>query len=170
MKQRIINTGIFLAVISIISQLVSAIFSSQKVLSGTINFVLFGVMIWVIIHFIKAQRNEQDGLISFGEAFKMSFLSLLIGGLVGFVFTYIYNNFIDDSVMEAQVYETLKGTQEGIKQLSEEDQRQTLQTVEKWTRFVYTLPGVATLYVAFSILYALMSLIIAAILKRTELN
>ena len=170
MKQRIVNAGIFLAVLSIVSQLVSAIFISQKVLSGAINFVLFGVMIWVIIHFVKAQRNEQAGLISFGKAFKMSFLSLLIGGLIGFVFTYFYNNFIDNSVMEAQVYETLKGTQEGIKQLSEEQQRETLVTVEKWTRFMYTPLGVAALYAVFSIVYALISLIIAAVLKKTEFN
>lgn len=50
----------------------------------------------------KATRDEQEGLMSFGEALKPSFLTYAIGSLIAMLFTFIFYNFIDPSMLEVQ--------------------------------------------------------------------
>ena len=166
MKQKIITAGLYIAAISIISQLVSGILQPEGLLSATINIISFVITVWIVIHFIKLHKKERNGFISFGNSFKLSFLSLALGVFIGMIFFFIYNNFIDSGIIDKTVNESLESTYQGIQNMPEEDQRATLEWTEKITRFIFSFPGTLALFALISIFYAILSLILAAIMKQ----
>jgi hypothetical protein len=166
MKQKILTAGLYIAAFSIINQLISGIFQPEGFLSAIINIVFFVITVWIVVHFIKLHRKEGNGFISFGSSFKLSFLSLALGGFIGMMFFFVYNNFIDPGIIEKTVNESLESTYQGIQNMPEEDQKATLEWTEKVTRFIFSFPGALALFALFCIFYAILSLILAAILKQ----
>lgn len=50
----------------------------------------------------KATREDQEGLMSFGEALKPSFLTYALGSLIAILFSFVFYNFIDPGMLEVQ--------------------------------------------------------------------
>ncbi len=62
-----------------------------------LNFVLsIGISVFIAILAIKAHREKDlGGYITFGRAFMTGFVALLISGIVGILFSWIYMNYIE---------------------------------------------------------------------------
>ncbi len=64
--------------------------------------MLFGFIIMVVVFVMagKAQRNENGGVLSYGEALKTTFLTGLVGSLLAGLFSIVLINLIDPSLVD----------------------------------------------------------------------
>ena len=60
------------------------------------------IVIFFLYSSLKETRNEQEGFLSFGEGLKSSFLTYMIGTLIGVLFTFVLVNFIDTDLLKQQ--------------------------------------------------------------------
>ncbi|MFD2033439.1 DUF4199 domain-containing protein [Belliella marina] len=102
--------GLMYGLIGLIVAILSAIFDlSTMGTAGSVIASLINIAIAFTIYFLatKEYRDSNDGLLSFGQGFKIVALVGLLGGVIRAVGTYIYIKFIDttfmDRVLEAQI-------------------------------------------------------------------
>ena len=104
--------GIALSIWSVISYMFN-MQESAGWLSTALSIIIFvAVIAWAT----KSHRdNELNGSITFGKAFSVGFLTVLVMSVIGAIFTIIYLKFIDPGIlveaeqkMEAQMEQALK--------------------------------------------------------------
>ena len=165
MNQNAVRNGWMLGVSLIIISLVFYLISPNAFFTYA-SWVGFVAYIYFLYRAGVDERNEQGGYISFGEAFKVSFVALVIGSAIYWVFYYILFNFIDPSLADTQkqiameAMEKMSGLigQEGYERMMEEMEKQDFgasigRTLSSFA-FSLILPG------------ALFCLIIALIVRK----
>jgi len=156
-----------MGVLGVVMFLIMAVLEMGMIAMSVIGFI--GVVIAIVfpIVFLKREREAQGGTISFGEAFKFCFIGLLIGGAIGTAFQMVYVNFIDPGYAEritAQALEMSNNFMEG--NMDDELREQILRESETETLERFSIMGMLMSFVYLSIFYAVLSLIIAAIMKK----
>jgi len=168
MNKNALNLGITLGVIGILLFLLIVVLEPGMILLSVLGFAGFIVAIILPIIFIRKERAAQSGTITFGEAFKLSFIGLLIGGLIGVVFQILYTQVIDPEFgerMTAQSLEMSNSFMEG--NMDDEMREQFLREAEADSLERFTLIGQVKSFGFAAIFYAVISLILAAILKKS---
>ncbi len=129
----------------------------------------FGLPIVFMYLSIKATRDQQEGLISFGEAIKSSFITYVIGSLMGIIFTYILYNMIDPSLLELQK-EVAVETAEKMMSMLGQDNEEMLEEMREEMAEQSDQLGMGQLMMGWfiSLLFPglMLSLIMSAILKK----
>lgn len=165
------NIGLTLGVLSIVFFLIMAILSGGMVFSVAMGILSIAVTVGVPIYFIRKQRAANNGIISFKDAFLTAFVGLAIGGIIYLVFSYIYANFIDVSYIDSIVKQQIEGAMKFMKGNMPEDQMvEQLTKMENRTRSGFTLPGMVKSLGIILAVYAVLSLILAAFLKKKPEN
>jgi len=168
-KSQAINLGLTYSVVSIILFLIQVIVAGGTMFSVVMGIVTFAVVVALCIIFIRRERAEKGGLISFKEAFTTAFVGLLIGGIVSVLFTLIYVTYVDATYIDKMVYTTLestKGFMEG--NMGDEQVNEVLLEMETDMRAGFTPLGMAKSMGYFAIFYLVVSLILAASLKKVN--
>jgi len=171
MNKNTLNLGIVLAVIGILLFLLIAVLEP-----GTWTLMFFGILgfasaIVVPVIYIRKERKQRGGEISFGDAFKLCFIGLIIGGLIGTAFQMLYTNVIDPEFGERMTAQSLEMTNSFLEGNVSDDQREEMlreaetDSIERWT-FV----GQLTSFGYAIIMYAVISLILALIMKKNPEN
>jgi hypothetical protein len=157
--------GLISALVGIVFQLVQQLTNVMAQSGGVIALyviVSFGVSIVLYVLALKEHREEElGGFMSFKRAFYLAFMVGLVSAAITLVFNYVYMNFINTGALEAQL-EMTRGMMEkfGVPddKLDEaiEEQRKSL-----------TSPfSIVKSLLGFSIVAAIFSLIVAAIMKK----
>ncbi len=150
--------GIALSIWSVISYMFN-MQESAGWLSTALSIIIFvAVIAWAT----KSHRdNELNGSITFGKAFSVGFLTVLVMSVIGAIFTIIYLKFIDPGIlveaeqkMEAQMAE---------RNMSEEEMEQALKMGKM---FIQPAAMAAMGFLFNLILGSVISLITAAIFQR----
>lgn len=99
MKNAGVQNGLYLGVALSLLMMVMYFFSPKFMLSwgSWFSFLVY------ILFMVKAGKEEKEmmgGYASFGEMLKPTFLTYLIGSLIGTAFTFVLINFIDPSLMD----------------------------------------------------------------------
>lgn len=119
---------------------------------------------------VKSTREEQEGMISFGEAVKASFLTYTLGTLISVFFQFILFNFVDSTLIELShevAMDTVSGMMEslgGQEEMLEEIESQ-LEEVPKTFTFGQAMLQFMTYLIIPGIIY---SLIMSAIMKNNK--
>lgn len=97
-----LRNGLILGLISIVLFLIVYLID-PRLLSNPwymlLGFILlFGFMAKACID----ARNEGDGFISFGGAFMAAWLTAIVSMIMGMIFQYVMNTFVDPSLIEIQ--------------------------------------------------------------------
>lgn len=105
--------GLVSIVIGLVIYLINArmLFSSWYMILGFI--LMFGFMAKACID----ARNNNGGFISFGDAFMAAWITVMVGAVLGMIWQYVLNTFIDPSLVELQqeaTAEWIGGLFEGI--------------------------------------------------------
>lgn len=144
-------------------------FIDPKMMFGGVGYL--GILITIYFTYKAAadERVDNEGFLSFGEAFKASFLAIAIGFLFATLFQYVLINFIDPSLVDvlrdtalesaesmAGMFGADESAMEGIKEAMEEQD------------FSPSLLGTLGNYIGMLVVGAIISLIVAAITKRTN--
>lgn len=168
MNKNALNLGITMAVIGILIFLLMVVLEPGMILLSVLGFVGFIVAIIIPIIFIRKEREAQGGAITLGEAFKLSFIGLLIGGAIGIVFQILYIQVIDPEFGERMTAQTLEMSNSFMEGNMDDDMREEiLRQAEEDSLNRYTVSGMLKSFGIAAIFYAVVSLILAAILKKS---
>jgi len=111
-----IKYGVILGLISAIISLVTIISnSSGNYLIGIISFI---ISIIIVVMANKAYKSANGGYMSYGEGFKISLVSIVIGGIINGLVSFIYLQFIDPSALEAMKEAQIAATEKIMEALS----------------------------------------------------
>lgn len=167
MNKNALNLGLISAVIGIVLFLIIAVLEPGMIVLGLIGIIGFVAVIVLPVIFIRKERTQNGGHISMGDAFKLSFIGLLIGGLIGTAFQMVYTNLIDPEFGEritAQSLEMSNSFMEG--NVPDEQREEILREAEADSLERYTFVGQLKSFGIALVMYAVISLILALILKK----
>ena len=99
------TSGVYLGLISILLSVLiwaGGIIESMGLFGAAIIGLISLIISFVLlIIFAKVYRNKEfGGYISFGEAFKFTFLVIIISTTISIIYSYIFNSFIAPEYME----------------------------------------------------------------------
>jgi hypothetical protein len=132
-----------------------------NIASSVINWV---AIIVAMVLAVKIHRNEDlGGFITFGRAFGLAFLTGLVVAVIGFVWSFVFMQFIDPSIL--QVVEDATRTSMVDRGMSESEMEQA------WgiTKMFISAPAIAFFGFIFTLIGSVVvGLIVAAVMKRVR--
>ena len=93
--------GLILSAVSIIYMLILIAFGSSPFEQDWKGYVTIIFVVAVVVFAHKYFKENGDGYMSYGQGFGIAFLTVLVSSLVGMAFSYIYINFVDQSIFDA---------------------------------------------------------------------
>jgi hypothetical protein len=169
MKPNSLNIAYTVAAVSIVLFLLGAIIEGGMMLSFLLGAAAFIALVVVPLIFIRKERLQSGGLISFKEAFMLSFTGLLAGGFISVAFTYVYVNFIDTEYVTRMTYKTMEFTKNLMEGSAPEDQmEEALRKIEADMESGFSLLGILKSFGIYILFYALISAVLAAFLKKED--
>lgn len=135
---------------------------------GLVSIVLFFIL---IIYFGKQYRAELGGFMSFGTAFNFSFVTMIISGLVGLVGQILLFQVIDPSLAGVLIDKTFESTLSMMESFGQDPDTMDpamLEGLKADTAANYTLMGQIKNFGIGLIIYAIIALILGAILKKRD--
>lgn len=167
MNKNALNLGLTMGIIGVLIFLIMVVLEPGMILLSVLGFLVFVVAIVLPIIYIKKERASNGGFIPFGDAFKLSFLGLLLGGAIGIVFQMVYIQVIDPEFPERITAQTLEMTNSFMEgNMGDEMREEILRGAEADSLDRYTLMGQVKSFGIAVIFYLVISLILAAILKK----
>lgn len=162
---KILNTGLIIGLITIVSSLLTAIYfkpTDNKMLSGIISIGSTVISAYLLFNAIKRYRDEDlSGYIPFGRAMLFSILVGVIVGIISAVFMYILYTFISpDLITDMTNLQMAEMEKQGLSQ-------EQMDAASKMMGFMKN-PGFLAFsgFFAMIIMYAILGVVIGLILKR----
>jgi hypothetical protein len=130
-----VKNGLLLGVVSIIFSHISYMINPKWLITG-IAYFGFIIVIYFMYRSAAQERKANEGLLSFGEALKSTFLTYVIGTLISAVYLYLMFNVIDlslnDVMREVQIDQgemvaKFLGAEDQMENLADELDKQNLQ-------------------------------------------
>lgn len=104
--------GVILAVISIFFTAIIYVINIGLMANWKLGIVFLLVYLGFVIYAGIQYRNEAGGVLSYGKAFQHGYLTLIISGFIGTIFTILLYHVIDPSIPETLTKITLEKTEE----------------------------------------------------------
>lgn len=152
----------------IISAILIIIYSVILYMTGlfktpSLSWITFLLLLFGIIMSLREFKLSNQGYMSFSEGLGLGTLLSAVAGLFGSIFSYIYINFIDTTIM--QQMSDMQREQMEAKGLSSEQIDQAMEIGAK-----FASPGIMFLFgiIGYVLFGFLISLIVAAILKHSK--
>jgi hypothetical protein len=144
---------------------------SSYLASGYFGLVAMVLFFALIIYFGKEFRKEVGGFMSFGTAFNFSFFAILISGVIGLIGSILLFHVIDPSLPQVLgdiTFESQLEMMEGFGQNPDSLPTETLEDMREATASNFTLVGQLKGFGIGLIAYAIIALILGAILKKKD--
>ena len=169
--QSAIRPGIILGLVSLVLTYVAYFIDSSLLASGYFGLVALVLFFGLIIYFGKEYRKEVGGFMSFGAAFNFSFFSILISGVIGLIGSLLLFHVIDPSltqVLGETTFETQLEMMEKFGASPDAMPAETLEEMRQASLSNFTLVGQLKGFGFGLIAYAIIALILGAILKKRD--
>lgn len=171
-KSKAINFGLIGGIISIILSLISYFMGTQLVTNFWMGIIFglasLGVVITLLAMSPNAFKKANGGFATFQEAFRESFITAVTISVIGLIFGFIFFTVIDPGYGD-EMNELIKETTvERMEKWGAEDAQieKQIAKMEKNDRF--SIPGMLKSTMFGLIFYGVISLIIAAIVKKKK--
>lgn len=162
-----INFGLLLGGILVVGFLLNVVIEPGWIGMMGIMLVTYVIGIILLVRFVKSERRLNNGVISFKEAFIKSFASLVIASLLSTGIGFLYITLIDPGYPERLTLQTMESTASFMEgNVPDEQVAETLKEIETDMTEGFTLAGQLKTFAKGLIFYAVLALIIAAVLKR----
>jgi hypothetical protein len=169
--QSAVKPGLTIGLVTLVLSYLAYFIDSSYLASGYFGLVVLVLFFALIIYFGKEYRNEVGGFMSFGTAFSFSFFAILISGIVGLIGNIILFQVIDPSlpqVLADLTFEAQLKMMEGIGQNPDSMPTETLEQMREASASSFTLAGQLKAFGFGLIAYAIIALILGAILKKRD--
>ncbi len=161
-----LNAGLALTAMSLISFLLQANLDAGVVLQAVLGIVGFFFVIAIPVFYLSRLRKEQGGNLLFKDAFVTTIAAYAISTVITILFTALYVYVIDPGFVDAMVTKQIKSVKGFLESMPEEMMIKTLTDMERDTRALYTPLGLVKLFAIYMGVFAVISLILAAIMKK----
>jgi len=156
--------GLILVALGLVAQITGLVDMSdpQSTTNRIVNVLNYAIMIGIIVFAVKALKEGNGDIATFGSAFKTGFLTMLIVAAISVVWVLVYFGMIDptltDTIKDAAIERMVD--QQGM---AEEQAEQALGMMS----WMFTPTGMAVMAgVGTVFMGAIFSLIVAAIMKK----
>ncbi|MDR7132147.1 cbb3-type cytochrome oxidase subunit 3 [Algoriphagus sp. 4150] len=169
--QAAIKPGLTIGLVSLAIIFLAYFVNSSLLASGWFGFVSLVISAALVIYFGSQYRNEQGGFMTFGTAFNFSFISLVISALIGTIGMILLLLVVDPSlpqVLADITFQTALDTMEKFGASADSLPPEQLEEMRKATLDSYTIIGQLKGLGFILIFYAIVALILGAILKKRD--
>lgn len=130
-------------------------------LHEAVNYLSYAIVIAMLCIGVKKWRDQNGGYSTFGDSYKHLILQSLVYSLIMSVWTYVFVSVIAPGLFEEQLLKAeMRMEEQGLPQ-------ESIDMAMEWTR-MFMQPGIMAAMALFGgmIIYALINLILAAIMKK----
>lgn len=169
--QAAIKPGITIGLVSLMITYLIYFVDSTMLVSGWFGFVAIVIFFVLIIYFGTQYRGELGGFMTFGQAFNFSFITILISGFIGFIGQILLFHVIDPSlpkVLGDLAFENSVQMMESFGASPDSLPPGQLEEMRASTENQFTLKGQFMSFGIGIIVYAIIALILGAILKKKD--
>ena len=135
-----------------------------------VGLLMFAISIGVVIYGGINYRNQTTGYISYGKAYQHGYLTFLIGGLIGSIFSILLYTVIDPELPEKLTDAVIENTEEMMRGFgAPEDQIETqLDKMREDMPNTFSAMGVIKQFGIGLIIYAVLTAITSLFVKKNE--
>jgi hypothetical protein len=169
--QSAVKPGLTIGLVTLVLSYLAYFIDSSYLASGYFGLVVLVLFFALIIYFGKEYRKEVGGFMSFGTAFNFSFFAILISGVIGLIGNMLLFQVIDPSlpqVLGELTFESQLEMMEGFGQNPDSLPTETLEQMREASASNFTLVGQLKGFGFGLIAYAIIALILGAILKKKD--
>lgn len=162
------KSGLILGLIGIIITLLIYFINAKLLANLWVGISILVVSLTLVVVFGIGYRKQTGGYISFKNAFLYSLILLLVAGLIGQTFNYLLFNVIDSDLSELVTDAALENTEAMMEKFNVPDEEidKALENTETQMANQYKIGGIMKAYLYSIIIYAIISLITGAIIRR----
>ena len=169
--QSAVRPGLIIGLVSLVITYIAYFIDSSYLASGYFGLIALVLFFGLIIFFGKEFRKESGGFITFGTAFNFSFFAILISGVIGLIGNILLFHVIDPTlpqVLGELTFEAQLEMMEGLGQNPDSMPSETLDAMKEESASNFTLVGQLKGFGFGLIAYAIIALILGAILKKRD--
>lgn len=169
--QAAIKPGLTIGLVALAITYIAYFIDSSLLASMWMLLVSIVVFFGLIIYFGKQYREEIGGFMSFGTAFNFSFIAILISGIVSLIGQILLFHVIDPSLPQVLTDITFDKSLEMMASFGQNPDTlppATLDEIRNSTAASFTIGGQLKNFGFGLIIYAIIALILAAILKKRD--
>ncbi len=169
--QSAVRPGLIIGLVSLVITYIAYFIDSSYLASGYFGLIALVLFFGLIIFFGKEFRKESGGFLTFGTAFNFSFFAILISGIIGLVGNILLFHVIDPTlpqVLGDLTFETQLEMMEKFGQNPDSMPSETLDAMKEASASNFTLVGQLKGFGFGLIAYAIIALILGAILKKRD--
>ncbi len=169
--QAAVKPGLTIGLISLALTYIIYFVDSSLLISGWFGFGSLIIFFGLIFYFGRQYREEIGGFMDFGTAFKFSFIAILISGIVATIGQMLLYQVVDPSlpqVLAEQQMENTLSTMESFGASADALGPEALDEMRSGIEDGFTLTGQIKAFGIAVIIYAIVALIVAAILKKRD--
>ncbi|SIO12367.1 DUF4199 domain-containing protein [Algoriphagus halophilus] len=166
-----IQPGLTIGLISLALTFIAYFIDATLLGSAWFGLIALVVFFGLIIYFGRQYRTEIGGFMTFGTAFNFSFIAILISGIIGLIGQILLFHVIDPSlpgVLGDLAFENSLKMMENFGASPDSLPPGQLEEMRANTTNQFTLKGQLTSFGIGIIIYAIIALILAAILKKRD--
>lgn len=165
-KKNGVTFGVILGIVSILTSTLIYTVNIELMVSIGVGLGIFALNLIIGIIAVSRAKKQNGGFITFKEAFTTYFITMLIGSVIGMIFSYLLFNIIDpdakQKLMDMLVEKTVGWMQSaGTKS---EDIRKMVEEMQKTDSF--SLISLLKSLAMSLVFHAIIGLIVAAVTKK----
>ena len=132
-----LNYGLITAALLIVYGLVLFLLDVGFESIKNFGYLSYVIVLVMLILGIRSQKIADGGFISYGKAFTVSFLIVLIAFLISNIYNYVYFTYIDPGMTEEIANQAVASAEESIRErnpdATREDMEMAISMTEKFT-------------------------------------
>ena len=165
-----IKSGVIIGLISILITLIVYLASPDLFAVWWFGICLIVLIIVLVTVFGVKFRNANTGYLSFGQSFLYCWLSFVVAGLFGSIFSILLYEVIDPDLPNFIINESIKNTAEIMRGFGANEASLDLQIeqMEKDLPANFQVGGIIKNFFIMAVVYAVISLITGLIVKKNE--
>jgi hypothetical protein len=169
--QSAVKPGLIIGLVTLVLSYLAYFIDSSYLASGYFGLVVLVLFFALIIFFGKEYRKELGGFMSFGAAFNFSFFAILISGVIGLIGNMLLFQVIDPSLPQVLGDLTFESQLEMMGKFGANPDSlapEVLDEMRQASASNFTLVGQLKAFGFGLIAYAIIALILGAILKKRD--
>ncbi|RZS75918.1 DUF4199 domain-containing protein [Pseudobacter ginsenosidimutans] len=140
----------------------------QAFMNFGLAFLVYGIIIFIAVLAGLKQKKLQGGYLSFAEALKTVFLTFVLAFLLSTIFNFVLLNYIDPGFRDQMAQATMEKLEGIMRRLGAPDSDIEKAMEGAASADNYTFAKMLLGYGTMCILFCLISLVIAAIIKKNR--